>query len=141
MVGNSFRPRTDDTFAEACGRLRGGGPGSPFRTLDGADEVGQDGQPDRSETLVWEAAGSMTAVLGWALVAAGVLQVGVGLRMWTGRYYDDNPRLARVMLYGGAPWTMPIPMAGFGVALAGIGALIVLPRQLTLFAVAVAVGG
>jgi hypothetical protein len=83
----------------------------------------------------------MTAVLGWALIAAGVLMIGVGLRMWAGSYYDDNPRLARVMLYGGAPWTMPIPMAGFGLALAGIGALIILPRQLTLFAVGVAVVG
>ena len=63
--------------------------------------------------------------------------------MWTGRYYKDaNPWFLRVYPYGTQPWTMPLPMAGYGVVFIGGGALFLLPRALIgLCVIVVTVGG
>lgn len=55
----------------------------------------------------------------------------VAARMWSGRYYQDaNPRFLCVFPYGSEPWTMPLPMAGYGVVFIGAGALVLLPHAL-----------
>ncbi len=83
----------------------------------------------------------MITVLAMTLVAAGVLLIMVAARMWSGKYYEANRRLATVMPYGVAPWTMPVPMAGFGITFIGIGAVMLLPRELTAIGVAVLILG
>ena len=79
----------------------------------------------------------MITVLAITLVAAGVLLIIVAARMWSGKYYEANRRLATVMPGGVAPWTMPVPMAGFGITFIGIGAVMLLPRELTSIGVGV----
>jgi len=64
----------------------------------------------------------------------------VAARMWSGKYYVANRR-AQVMPYGVTPWTMPIPMAAFGITFIGIGAVILLPRELTSIGVAALIVG
>jgi len=51
-------------------------------------------------------------VLVITLVAAGVLLIIVAARMWSGKYYEANRRLATVMPCGVAPWTMPVQWPG-----------------------------
>jgi hypothetical protein len=81
------------------------------------------------------------AILGVVLLLAGVLLAGVATRMWSGKYYDANPALDRVIPYGTAPWTMPLPMAGFGIVWIGIGTLLLLPSKLSVIGVVIAVVG
>ena len=83
----------------------------------------------------------MITILGATLVVAGSLLIVVAARMWSGKYYEANRRLAQVMLYGVAPWTMPFPMAGSGTTFIGIGAVMLLPRELTSIGVAVLILG
>ena len=83
----------------------------------------------------------MITILGTSLAAAGVLLIVVAARMWSGLYYDANRRLAQVMPYGVAPWTMPLPMTGFGITFIGIGAVMLLPRELTSIGIAVLIVG
>ncbi len=83
----------------------------------------------------------MIIVLAISLVAAGVLLIIVAARMWSGEYHEANRRLATMMPYGVAPWTMPVPMAGFGIAFIGIGTVMLLPRELTSIGVAVLILG
>ena len=83
----------------------------------------------------------MITILGATLVAAGALLIVVAARMWSVKYYEANRRLAQVMPYGVAPWTMPLPMAGSGITFIGIGAVMLLPRELTSLGVAVVIAG
>ena len=83
----------------------------------------------------------MITVLAVVLIAAGVLLMLVGLRMWFGAYYEANPAVARIFPYGSEAWTMPVPMAGYGAVFTGIGALLLVPRQLVGIAVAVIIIG
>jgi len=83
----------------------------------------------------------MITILGATLVAGGALLIVVAARMWSGKYYQANRRLAQMMPYGVAPWTMPLPMAGFGITFIGIGAVMLLPRELTGLGVAVLIVG
>jgi hypothetical protein len=83
----------------------------------------------------------MITILGATLVAAGALVIMVAARMWSGKYYEANRRLATVVPYGVAPWTMPLPMAGFGITFIGIGPVMLLPRELTSIGVALLVLG
>jgi hypothetical protein len=83
----------------------------------------------------------MITILGATLVLAGALVIMVAPPMWSGKYYEANRRLATVMPYGVAPWTMPLPMAGFGIAFIGVGAVMFLPRELTSLGVGVLVVG
>jgi len=62
----------------------------------------------------------MIMVLGATLATAGALQIMLAARMWSGKYYEANRRLASVVPYGVAPWTMPLPIAGFGITFIGI---------------------
>ena len=83
----------------------------------------------------------MIMVLGATLATAGALQIMLAARMWSGKYYEANRRLASVVPYGVAPWTMPLPIAGFGITFIGIGAVILLPRELTSVGIAVLIVG
>ena len=81
-------------------------------------------------------------ILGVAFVIAGLLVIAVAVRMWSGRYYEDaNPRFLRRFPYGSEPWTMPFPMAGYGIVFFGAGALILLPHAFVGLAVLVVVVG
>ncbi len=48
----------------------------------------------------------MITVLAITLVAAGVLLIMVAARMWSSKYYEATRRLAMVMPYSVALWTM-----------------------------------
>src|SRR5260370_42281862 len=83
----------------------------------------------------------MITILGATLVAAGALLIMVAARMWSGKYYEANRRLATVMPYGVAPWPVPLPMAESGITFTGVGAVMLLPRGLTSIGVGVVVLG
>ena len=82
-------------------------------------------------------------ILGAALVIVGLLLIAVAARMWSGSYYEDaNPRFMRLFPYGTQPWTMPLPMAGYGVVFIGGGALVLLPHAMTgVCVIVVVIGG
>lgn len=81
-------------------------------------------------------------ILGAAFVIAGLMLIAVAARMWSGRYYEDaNPRFLRLFPYGTQPWTMPLPMAGYGVVFIGAGALVLLPHSMAGACVIVVVTG
>jgi hypothetical protein len=67
--------------------------------------------------------------------------MGAAARTWSRKYYDANPALDRVVPYGTAPWTTPLPMAGFGIVWIGIGILLLLPPRLSMVGVVVLVLG
>ena len=83
----------------------------------------------------------MVTILGATLATAGALQIMLAVRMWSGKYFEANRRLGTVMPYGVAPWTMPLPMAGFGITFIGIGAVMLLPRELLSIGIAVLIVG
>lgn len=81
----------------------------------------------------------MIMVLALALIAAGLLQIALAFRMWSGAYYAAMPWILRAFPYGTMPWTMPLPLGFNGAVFVSLGALLLVPRPAIIATIAATV--